>query len=912
MTVRKLTIATVILLILSGLVVLALLNLGRLVNRNKDYLLAQAEQALGRKVAVGDIGVTLWGGIGVRLKEFALADDRAFSSREFIRAADLQVNVELLPLLRQELRVKRLILHKPVITVIRDESGRLNFASLGRPGQEAGKQETGSAASPAATAALPFLVSLVDVADGEARYLDRKDGVDVRVSQLDLTVEDVGFDRPVSIDLTAAVLAERQNLRIKGRVGPLRPTVGFSAVPVQGEIELAPLNSDALQQALPQITQRLPQGLGLSGPLRANIAVSGTAAALTLSKVQLTAAVFGADKPNLQLTGRLGPLGQRLKDLPLSSDITLAPVALANLRRFGPLAERLPPDLSADGSLALSAHVEGTLETLTLKGNVEATASAISLGDRFRKPPGVPLLLSIDARLENETVTMQSAKIKLHTLELLGAGEVSFGERPELDLAVDSSRTELAGWEAIFPLAQGYDLSGGLEVHARIRGEMRKGRTPQANGSLTLTGLRATLPQLPQPLAARSVTVTFTGQRAALAETSVRLGNSQIRLAAQVERFVPPALTYRLSAPALWLADLRRANGSSKRPEILREAKSEGRVWAENGSLSYRGRLSSARGTITDVDYTNLEAVVSLVGQRITIERLALLALNGSAQGSGRYEYGQAPPRFTFSSKVRGLDLTQFFRSALAAPPKHIRGLINLDLTVGGSGTRWEDIHSTVSGRGQAEVVKGALLDVNIAEAALTGMTGVPGLSLFISPRMRSKYPAIFATRNTEFDQLKGSMIIRDGKVHLDDLLIAAADWAVRGKGWVTLDRTLDVRALLVLSRQLSRDLIKDVKAIRYLANRQGRVEIPFVLAGTLPGVTPRPDLASVSGRVQRGMLGRGLEELQKGVFKRLLPPPQQAPEQGRESVAPPSAPESPEKRPEEELLKGLKRLFGR
>ena len=59
---RKLAIAAVILLILSALVAFALLNLERLVNRNKDYILAQAEQALGRKVAVEDIGVTVWGG----------------------------------------------------------------------------------------------------------------------------------------------------------------------------------------------------------------------------------------------------------------------------------------------------------------------------------------------------------------------------------------------------------------------------------------------------------------------------------------------------------------------------------------------------------------------------------------------------------------------------------------------------------------------------------------------------------------------------------------------------------------------------------------------------------------------------------------------------------------------------------
>ncbi len=132
---RKLTIAAVILLILGALVAFAVLNLGRLVKSNKDYILAQAEQALGRKVAVEDIGVTVWGGIGIRLKNFALADDRAFSKKDALRAADLQVNVEFFPLLWKEVRVTRLILRKPVIRLIRNKKGTLNFASLGPPRQ---------------------------------------------------------------------------------------------------------------------------------------------------------------------------------------------------------------------------------------------------------------------------------------------------------------------------------------------------------------------------------------------------------------------------------------------------------------------------------------------------------------------------------------------------------------------------------------------------------------------------------------------------------------------------------------------------------------------------------------------------------------------------------------------------------
>jgi cytochrome c-type biogenesis protein CcmE len=59
---RKWIIISAVLLFVCAIVVLALLNLNSLINRNKDYFLAQAEQALGRKVSVGDRGNQIMGG----------------------------------------------------------------------------------------------------------------------------------------------------------------------------------------------------------------------------------------------------------------------------------------------------------------------------------------------------------------------------------------------------------------------------------------------------------------------------------------------------------------------------------------------------------------------------------------------------------------------------------------------------------------------------------------------------------------------------------------------------------------------------------------------------------------------------------------------------------------------------------
>jgi hypothetical protein len=278
-------------------------------------------------------------------------------------------------------------------------------------------------------------------------------------------------------------------------------------------------------------------------------------------------------------------------------------------------------------------------------------------------------------------------------------------------------------------------------------------------------------------------------------------------------------------------------------------------------------------------------------------------------QGSGRYDLREASPQFTLASQGQGLGLSQIFRSLHLTAPQFIQGRVNVDLQVAGRGEEWEEIRHALQGRGRVEVVEGALRDINIAEGVLSGVTGIPGLFLLISPRVREKYPEIFATADTEFDQLKGSMTIGDGKVHTEDLLMAAADWTAQGKGWFAFDRTLDFRALFITSQQLSEDIVAGVKEAKYIVNEQGRLEIPFALGGTLPQVKPKPDLAYVGRLLQRAALRRGGEELQERVLEKILPGARRAPE--REGQ--PSSPERQEKSPKEELLrKGLEQLFGR
>ena len=103
---------------------------------------------------------------------------RPSRSSHFVSAEDLQINVKLLPLLRKDFQIKRLILHKPVIQVIRNKEGKFNFSTLGlgKEKKEKPKEPEKAEKEKQQKAPLALLIAVVDVSGGEVHYVDQKEG----------------------------------------------------------------------------------------------------------------------------------------------------------------------------------------------------------------------------------------------------------------------------------------------------------------------------------------------------------------------------------------------------------------------------------------------------------------------------------------------------------------------------------------------------------------------------------------------------------------------------------------------------------------------------------------------------------------------------------------------------------------
>lgn len=604
--------------------------------------------------------------------------------------------------------------------------------------------------------------------------------------------------------------------------------------------------------------------------------------------VDLRAALLGAEK-DFAARGSLGPLGG---DIPLDIEARLGPVMLASLRNNPFLAASVPPDLEVDRPVQLSAHVSGTAASPKADVQADLTEAGLAYGEVFAKPSGTPLRLHASAARREGVIDLQPVELQLGDLSLRIAGKVTPGPPPSADLTIESNESSLEGWNRMLPALREYAVNGRLAVRATLQGRVGGGRMPAVRGTASLRDVSLQLPDAP---AVHDITteVRFTENTVVLPKTTFSVGDAPMSLEAQARSLRPLDATAELRSQRLPLA----AIGAGKPEEVVEELVLRAVARQSGDALPVvRATLRSRQGSVRGVTYRSAEADVASRDRVVTVERFAVEVFGGTVQGSAKGDLRNTQePSFEVDTRIEGVDLGKALGGRLPAAAEAIRGRLDSDLQVAGSGSQWARIQQTLSGKGTVAVLDGALRRVNLAEEVLRGLTSIPGLTALLPEQVRARYPKLFGAADTEFKSLRGDLQITEGRIQLERLRLDADDFGIRGRGVVGLDRSIDVQATFVASEALTRDLLRSVREARVLVNAESRLEVPFGVRGVLPAIRPAVDAAFIREALQKVLLQKGLETL-LGKGKRE--------EQGESE---------PTVRPEQELLrKGLEGLFGR
>lgn len=230
----KIAIGLLVLVVLLVGVVLALPFLIDL-NKYQDRYKPLIEEALNRKVQLKDIRLTIWPRIGARVEGFTVLDDPAFGSGPFASLSSLDVGVKLMPLLSGKVDVEEITLHRPIITVIKNQKGVLNVSTIGRKGVAA-PEKPSRAPIPSTEGPLKILammaVDRVSIDGGKLTYRDLSaaEPKEYVLQDMELLLRDVRLGQTPSLHFLSLVQPFNMPVKLDGSFGPLRETMDIEAI----------------------------------------------------------------------------------------------------------------------------------------------------------------------------------------------------------------------------------------------------------------------------------------------------------------------------------------------------------------------------------------------------------------------------------------------------------------------------------------------------------------------------------------------------------------------------------------------------------------------------------------------------------------------------------------------------------
>jgi len=283
-----------VLLIGGGLFAAVLLGAGLLawlVSRVdvKGEIERAVENATGRDVVIaGNVGVIYWPVLGVRAADVTIANVEGGHAPAFIAAEDIDVGVELRPLLNRQIHVRRLVLQRPQIALEINAEGEPNWVLT--PRTQPGPPRPGQ--QPTVDVGRTQLRG-IRINDGAVSYRDaRGEGQGWQIGDVDLRTALTSLDEPMRAQ--GSFLFNDETVELDMQIGVPRAAMRGEVTPISIDIQSELIDAEFDGQTIASSGE-------LAGTMRANGPSLRQLAAWVGSPIQ-----GGVGLEQFAVTGRLG------------------------------------------------------------------------------------------------------------------------------------------------------------------------------------------------------------------------------------------------------------------------------------------------------------------------------------------------------------------------------------------------------------------------------------------------------------------------------------------------------------------------------------------------------------------------------------------------------------------------------
>jgi AsmA protein len=228
--------------IVVGVLIVILIAIPFFINVNsfRPKIESEASAALGRKVTLGDLSLSILSG-SVGVDNIEIADDPAFAKGPFVTAKSLKVGVELMPLIfSKQINVTAITLKQPTITLLKAANGTWNFSSLGGAASKPAPDTKSSGSAPP-----DFSVGKLAIDDGKLLIGKANSATKpVAYDKVNVSVSNFSLRSQFPFKLTAG-LPGGGDADISGKAGPINAT-DSSKTPFQSSVKVKNMVIEAM------------------------------------------------------------------------------------------------------------------------------------------------------------------------------------------------------------------------------------------------------------------------------------------------------------------------------------------------------------------------------------------------------------------------------------------------------------------------------------------------------------------------------------------------------------------------------------------------------------------------------------------------------------------------------------------
>ncbi len=176
-----------------------------------------ASKQIDRKVRIGgDIDLSLFPWIGVRIRDVSVANVEGFPKDKFATVDNLGIKVKLIPLFAKDIQVGGVKLSGFTINLTTDENGRKNWEGMSEAKKEGKKApEVSEGPGEKKSFSLPvFEIQKVDISKGTVNWTDKTTGTQLQFKKLRLSAGPVQMNQPFSFQFDFSLENNKPELKM--------------------------------------------------------------------------------------------------------------------------------------------------------------------------------------------------------------------------------------------------------------------------------------------------------------------------------------------------------------------------------------------------------------------------------------------------------------------------------------------------------------------------------------------------------------------------------------------------------------------------------------------------------------------------------------------------------------------------